>query len=60
MAKFEHHAVCDECWTDVLHRTDDPYRMADPKIEHCCWCGQDTFSGIYIRERDAPRCQGHT
>lgn len=43
------HPICDDCWDDR-----NPERLASRvqqgDIEHCCFCGRHTTSGIYIRE----------
>ena len=42
------HSICDECW----HRRDPervPVRLTEPIVELCCFCGELTVSGIYVR-----------
>ena len=42
------HAICERCWAD---RQDgrEPVRLEDPDTETCCFCGEATMSGIYLR-----------
>jgi hypothetical protein len=44
------HAVCDDCWK-TEHPDQSPYRftMTARFTEKCCYCGNSTDSGIYIR-----------
>lgn len=44
------HAMCDACWNARRSPDYPPVRMVDPETETCCWCGQPTDSGIYVRE----------
>jgi len=39
---------CDKCW-DTFYENLEPLRMEEIKLEHCCFCGRDTYSGIYVR-----------
>lgn len=45
--------ACDDCWDErhdyAAKRIKEPYR----ETEKCCYCGQDTISGIYVRENPA-------
>ena len=43
------HPQCDDCW-DALHPDRTPIRIIEPETEKCCWCGQYTTSGIYVRD----------
>ena len=46
------HAICDDCWDDRRPDTPAP-RMTAGEIEHCCYCGRHTASGIYVRDDPA-------
>lgn len=54
------HACCNLCW---LAREGEriPTRMRNPDEETCCFCGDLTESGIYVRENPAAvrHCPGH-
>lgn len=47
------HACCESCWVDhCLARgvaVGEPTRVKGAKIERCCFCGNETHSGIYVR-----------
>ena len=45
------HAQCNACWFEVWGISRDPVRLLKPEVETCCYCGQRTMSGIYIREK---------
>ena len=52
------HAMCSACWNkrhpNKQVRKDD---ATDPVM--CCFCGKDSFSGIYIREAPSKvNCHG--
>lgn len=61
------HAICWDCWR-VKNPDREPVRLR-PEHAHqetCCYCGQDTLSGIYVREdryvcvssqRKSPSCR---
>jgi hypothetical protein len=51
------HPQCTVCWS-AANPGRQPYRMLDPEPETCCWCGQPTQAGIYVRENPdiPPRC----
>lgn len=52
MSKWNH-AICDSCWPsfNVRHMNlDEPYRVIARPDEVCCYCGEATNSGIYVRE----------
>ncbi len=54
------HPICDACWNKrnprFRHR---PARLRDIELEVCCFCGEKTRSGIYIREDPAElMCKG--
>lgn len=43
------HPMCQRCW----RRLNDDRRPAawlDAQRERCCWCGDPTDDGIYVRE----------
>lgn len=42
------HPVCWPCWR-ARNGDDVPTRLRTPEPELCCWCGQQTDSGIYLR-----------
>ena len=53
------HAVCDSCWKASDSR--EPHRVVKIVPENCCFCGEETRSGIYVRLDPANpklRCQG--
>lgn len=43
------HPQCEVCW-DKQRGSRTPTRLVDREVERCCWCGQETRSGIYVRE----------
>lgn len=43
------HAICDDCFIRQNRDGRSPYRLIDPDIEVCCFCGEETKSGIYVR-----------
>jgi hypothetical protein len=57
--------MCDDCWAkrqDLLNPF-SPVRLTDENREEecCCWCGQQTRAGIYVREDPVllPRHEDH-
>jgi hypothetical protein len=42
--------VCNHCWTERRPDQPNPHRMKIPQLERCCYCGQETTSGIYTRD----------
>lgn len=42
------HPICMACWFDQ-RGNDVPYRVASSIKEICCWCGNNTFTGVYVR-----------
>lgn len=42
------HAICDPCW-DERHPYREPVQMIDAPRETCCFCGEPTTGGIYVR-----------
>lgn len=56
------HPICDPCWLEVQPGR-EPHRFVEAarELEVCCFCGDDTSSGIYIRYDPARAllCTGH-
>lgn len=50
------HAICAPCWEERFPDL-TPYVLAIPDLELCCFCGEDTEAGIYIR--DDPQAVPH-
>jgi hypothetical protein len=54
------HAICVGCW---MTRNPDrvPVTLTEPKIERCCFCGNGSAGGIYVRAAptSVPLCKGH-
>ena len=50
MSKWTH-PICDPCWNNHQPRR-TPHRIVEEHRDHetCCYCGNPTFSGIYIRD----------
>jgi hypothetical protein len=42
-------ASCEGCW-NTRHPGRTPHVLLNPDLERCCYCGDDTVSGIYVRE----------
>ena len=40
--------VCDPCYA-TKEPEREPFRMKEPELERCCFCGKQTLSGIYYR-----------
>lgn len=52
------HAICDACW-DQRNPYRDPYRIKEATEVMCCFCGNQTKSGIWIRKNPADMiCNG--
>lgn len=57
------HSICVPCWNELnpgreLHPDD----CVGSRREVCCWCTQETQSGIYTRHNpadDALQCKGN-
>jgi hypothetical protein len=51
------HACCDPCWHQ--RQLGFPARIRQIVAEVCCYCGQPTVSGIYVRDNplETPYCQ---
>jgi ribosome-binding protein aMBF1 (putative translation factor) len=47
MSKWEH-AICEVCWR-ARQGAREPVRVVKASIETCCYCGEATRSGIYVR-----------
>jgi hypothetical protein len=41
--------MCDPCWDNRWQGKRTAVRLVEPENEKCCWCGQWTTSGIYVR-----------
>jgi hypothetical protein len=41
------HRICSRCWFDRNSR--EPARMKFDESGKCCFCGETTDSGIYVR-----------
>ena len=54
------HTICRPCW-DKLNPDREPVRVKNAQTEPCCYCGNETFSGIYVRKDpdELPLCKGH-
>lgn len=42
------HAICASCWA-ALHPDREPIRVTDAPLDTCCYCGNPSTSGIYVR-----------
>lgn len=44
---------CDACWIAYTLQHEmpgrEPVRLRQPMHEQCCFCGEGTLSGIYVR-----------
>lgn len=40
--------ICRTCW-EQRNVGRDPIRVREPPGEKCCYCGAETFEGIYVR-----------
>lgn len=40
--------ACDSCFAE-RNPGREPVRLMEPETEICCFCGQPTASGIYVR-----------
>ena len=47
------HAMCAGCWVERHGETRQPTVMLEPAMETCCWCGDGTMDGIYVRHDPA-------
>lgn len=54
------HAQCWYCW-EARNGTRTPHVLMRPEWENCCFCGNATKAGIYVRADPAAldHCQGH-
>ena len=43
------HAICSACWK-ASNPDRTPVRVLTPEVERCCYCGNDTASGIWVRD----------
>ena len=60
------HSCCEACWfrregtfdeQDRLLELRRPVRVAEPELEVCCFCGQATIFGVYVRAAPMESCQ---
>jgi hypothetical protein len=52
------HSICSGCW-NKKNPSREPVRMKGAPIEKCCYCGQPTSMGIFIRESpETVPCKG--
>jgi hypothetical protein len=49
------HAICAACW-DAQNPGRVPFRLNEPELEQCCFCGAPTSAGIYTRGPRQPYC----
>ena len=47
MSKWTH-SMCSECWKKE-NPDKDPVKVKNAPVEQCCFCGQPTSMGIYVR-----------
>lgn len=56
------HPICDPCWAEIAPGR-EPFRFLENsrELEVCCFCGDETESGIYVRHDPsrALHCTGH-
>lgn len=52
------HPICESCWA-ALNPGREPFAMGNPEPEWCCYCGDQTVAGIYVRE-DPNMLPAHT
>jgi hypothetical protein len=43
------HAICSDCWQRRKPKGEAPIKVRNAPIEQCCFCGQPTSMGIYVR-----------
>lgn len=48
--RYREHAACDDCWEE-RNPGREAVRIRDAEEVECCFCGADTSSGIYVRDR---------
>lgn len=50
MSKWTH-AICDNCWSETEQALNgrQPVRVLNHDVVKCCFCGDDTKGGIFIR-----------
>ena len=46
------HSICPDCWNDKNPER-EPIKFIEPEKETCCFCGEETTDGIYIRNNPA-------
>lgn len=42
------HSICAECWNKQNPQR-SPHALRNDPVKKCCFCGQDTSAGIYVR-----------
>jgi hypothetical protein len=51
--------MCEICWL-LLNPNHPPITVRGGDPEKCCWCGNETESGIFVRyDPTELRCGGH-
>lgn len=48
MGQIHHANICARCW-DERNPSREPYRLAQPELEICCYCGTENTDGIYCQ-----------
>ncbi len=43
------HAICLACWNEKFSNRGEPFMMVPSEVEICCFCGEHTSDGIYVR-----------
>jgi hypothetical protein len=60
------HACCEACWfkrqgtfneQGHLIELRHPVRILEPELEVCCFCGQATIFGVYVRAEPMETCR---
>ncbi len=42
------HRICENCW-NIKNPDREPVKVKDGEKEICCFCSEETASGIYVR-----------
>jgi hypothetical protein len=59
MSKWSH-VICEVCWSKREKGLTDPIRVVERREETCCFCGELTTGGIYVRADPAlTKCGGN-
>ena len=57
MSKWTH-SICTPCW-EFKNPNRPATKFTDDTLQTCCFCGNGTSDGIYVRESpDLLRCEG--